>query len=133
MRPRPSFSAPKPDRLYRDPVAGKLFGVCAGLGDYFGVEPVLIRCAMVAGLIFLSVPVLIAYLLAALILPARPPASYPSAAEEAFWRANAAQPRVTLDRVRQRFGDIEKRLRSLEYHVSSQEFLLSREIRNLDR
>jgi len=86
---------------------------------------------MVVGLIFLSAPVLIGYGLAALILPARPPESYPSIHDEEFRRHAADQPRVTLDGVRQRFGDLEQRVRALESHVSGQEFLLSREIRNL--
>jgi phage shock protein C len=131
MRPRPSFSASPPRRLYRDPAAGKLFGVCAGLASFLGVDPGLVRIAMVVGLIFLSAPVLIGYGLAALILPARPPESYPSIHDEEFRRHAADQPRVTLDGVRQRFGDLEQRVRALESHVSGQEFLLSREIRNL--
>ncbi len=134
MRHRSSFSAPDPHRLYRNREMGKVFGVCAGIADFFGIEPVLVRIGVVVGLIFLSVPVLIAYLLAALILPERPPTSYRSPAEEAFARAAANhRPRVTLDVVRQRYADVEKRLRALECHVSSPEHTLSREIRNLDR
>ena len=29
---------PSPNKLYRDPVKGKVMGVCAGVADYFGVE-----------------------------------------------------------------------------------------------
>jgi phage shock protein C len=133
MRPRPSFSAPVRHLLYRNPKTGMVFGVCAGLADYFGTDPVLVRVGMVIGLFFLFPPVVIAYLLAALIIPVRPPSPYRSPAEEAFWREAAARPAVTLDAVRQRFGDAERRLRALESHVASQEFVLSREIRDLDR
>jgi phage shock protein C len=133
MRPRPSFSAPERHLLYRNPAAGKVFGVCAGIADYLGIDPVVVRVLLVVGLIFLSVPVLIGYGLAAAILPVRPPDPYRSSEDEAFRREAASRPRVTFDAVRQRFDAMEQRLRAMESHVSSQEFTLSREIRNLDR
>ena len=30
------YQSPNPHRLYRNPEEGVLFGVCAGLADYFG-------------------------------------------------------------------------------------------------
>jgi len=30
-------------RLYRNPARGIIAGVCAGIADYFGIEPVLVR------------------------------------------------------------------------------------------
>ena len=133
MRPDSPFSSPNPHRLYRNPAAGKLFGVCAGLADFFGAEPFLVRAGVVVALIFFSAPVIIAYLLAALILPARPATLYRSPAEEEFWRAVATKPQVTLATVRNRFRDLERRLRNLESHVTSREFELGQAIRDLDR
>ena len=127
------FSSPNPHKLWRNPGAGRVFGVCAGLADYFGVDAFLVRAAAVAGLIFLSVPVRIGYMLLALILPARPASLYRSPAEEEFWRAVTTRPDVTLSAVRHRFRDLEKRLRALETHVSSPDFETSRAIRDLER
>ena len=127
------FSSPNPHKLWRNPGAGRVFGVCAGLADYFGVDAFLVRAAAVAGLIFFSVPVLIGYMLLALILPARPASLYRSPAEEEFWRAVTTRPDVTLSAVRHRFRDLEKRLRALETHVSSPDFETSRAIRDLER
>ena len=42
-------------RLYRDTENGKLGGVCAGLGKYFGVDPVLIRLAIFSPLILVPI------------------------------------------------------------------------------
>ncbi|HIQ00358.1 TPA: PspC domain-containing protein [Candidatus Bipolaricaulota bacterium] len=57
-------------RFYRSKRDRKLAGVCGGLGEYFGVDPNLVR--LLAVLIALStgvIPVLITYLVAWWILP----------------------------------------------------------------
>jgi phage shock protein PspC (stress-responsive transcriptional regulator) len=58
-------------RLYREPEDKKLAGVCAGLADYFGLDPRLVRL----GVIVLSLTNgigIIAYILAAIVIPERP-------------------------------------------------------------
>lgn len=42
-------------RLYRDTENGKLGGVCAGLGKYFNIDPVLIRLAIFSPLILVPI------------------------------------------------------------------------------
>lgn len=49
-------------KLYRDTQNQKIGGVCAGLGHYFDLDPLLVRVAFVAGIFFNGVT-LIAYLL----------------------------------------------------------------------
>lgn len=45
-------------------------GVCGGLGEYFGIDPVVIRVALVILTVATGfVPGLIAYLLTALVMP----------------------------------------------------------------
>jgi len=53
-------------RLYRRTKDGKLGGVCVGLGDYFNIDPVIIRLAFIL-LIFAGGG--IAYLVAWIIVP----------------------------------------------------------------
>lgn len=48
--------------LYRDTADQKIGGVCSGLARYFDLDPLLVRVAFVAGLVFSGVT-LIAYLL----------------------------------------------------------------------
>lgn len=57
-----------PSRSFRlDKQGGKLFGVCAGIGNYFGVDTMLVRIAFVlATLLGFGSPILI-YLAIALI------------------------------------------------------------------
>jgi len=50
-----------------DKTNGKVFGVCAGIGDYFGIDTMLVRIGFVAATLFgFGAPVLI-YLAVALI------------------------------------------------------------------
>ncbi len=48
----------------------KIAGVCGGLGEYFDVDPTLIRLGVVVvGLVTAVIPMLIAYILAWFIIP----------------------------------------------------------------
>ncbi len=49
----------------------KIMGVAAGLADYTGVDPLLIRLALVAGLFLTGPIVLILYLIAGLVAAER--------------------------------------------------------------
>ena len=55
------------NRLYRNKEEGKIAGVCAGLGDYFEIDPVIIRLIFLLAL-FLGGG-LIVYLIAWVIIP----------------------------------------------------------------
>jgi len=127
------FHSPNPHRLYRDRDAGKLFGVCAGIADYFGIEVMVVRLAAVIGAVFFTMPVVGAYLLAALVLKPKPGRLYANREEEEFWRTLTTKPDRTLAGLRHKFRDMERRLIGLETYVSSNEFELNRAIKDLDR
>jgi len=127
------FGSPNPHRLYRNREAGRIFGVCAGIADFIGVDPLVVRIGAVIGLVFFFMPTLGAYLLAALVLPTRPAHLFGSRDEEEFWRTVATKPDRTLAGLRHKFSDMERRLQDLEAHVASPEFTLNRAIRDLDR
>jgi phage shock protein C len=57
-------------RLYRSEKNKVLGGVCGGLGEYFGVDPVIIRILWVVFCLMYGVGVL-AYIIAWVIIPAR--------------------------------------------------------------
>ncbi len=56
-------------KLFRSLTNRKLYGVCGGLGEYFNVDPTLIRLLWV----FLCIPSLgtavLAYIVAAIVMP----------------------------------------------------------------
>lgn len=58
-------------KLYRIRDGRKLAGVCGGLGEYFEIDPTLVRLAWVL-LIFLGGSGILAYIIAALIIPEKP-------------------------------------------------------------
>jgi phage shock protein C len=60
-------------RLYLSQTDKKIAGLCGGLGEYFDVDPTLIRLlAVVVGLITAVVPLVIAYGIAWIIVPPKP-------------------------------------------------------------
>lgn len=58
-------------RLYRSPKNRILGGVCTGIGNYFNVDPVLIRLLWVVGFFAAGIGFL-AYLIAWIIIPEDP-------------------------------------------------------------
>lgn len=120
-------------RLYRNRERGIVAGVCAGIADYLGVEPIVVRIVAVLGLIFFFPPTVIAYGLLAIALKPKPPALYGTAEEEAFWRSVNTAPGDTLHGLRRRFSDLEDRLGQMERQVASGDFELHRKFRDLGR
>lgn len=56
-------------RLYRSRTNRKLFGVCGGLGEYFEIDPTVLRLIVVIAA-FCSIGTLVlAYIVASLIMP----------------------------------------------------------------
>ena len=60
------------NRLYRNPRRGKVFGVCAGLADYFGFDLTVTRVLVVIGALFSFPIVCVAYLVLGFLLPRKP-------------------------------------------------------------
>lgn len=60
-------------RLYRSNSNKVIAGVCGGLGDYFEVDPVILRLAWLLITVFTGVaPGLISYFFAVLVVPREP-------------------------------------------------------------
>ncbi|MCD6454618.1 MAG: PspC domain-containing protein [Candidatus Aminicenantes bacterium] len=60
-------------RLYRSRKDRKIGGICGGLGEYFNIDPNLVRLAMVfLALITAVVPFILAYVIAWIIIPLEP-------------------------------------------------------------
>lgn len=58
-------------RLYRSPDDRVIAGVCGGMGEYFGVDPVILRLILVVLVLFGGSGIVL-YLLAWLIIPRLP-------------------------------------------------------------
>ena len=120
-------------RLWRDTDRGIIAGVCAGIADYIGIEPIVMRIVAVLGLVFFFPPTIVAYIILALVLRPKPSALYANPDEEAFWRGVGTAPADTLHSLKRKFADLEARLGQMESQVVSGDFELHRKFRDLGR
>ena len=64
----------EPRRLYRSSTNRVFSGVCAGVAEYFGGDPTMVRLATaILGLITGIIPMTILYIVAAIVVPERGP------------------------------------------------------------
>jgi len=60
-------------KIYRSREDKKVAGICGGLGEYFSIDPVLIRLAFVfIALVTAIVPMIVAYIIGWIIMPRKP-------------------------------------------------------------
>lgn len=123
---------PRPSGLYRNTEHRVLFGVCAGLADYFGVGRLLVRFVAVIALFMFPPPTLFCYFLAAFLIPRAPAFDYQSDAEKEFWRQIRLKPGESLSRLRHRYREQEQRIRNMEAFVTSSEAKLHQAFRDLE-
>jgi phage shock protein C len=123
---------PGPTGLYRDPEHGKIAGVCAGLGAYFGVRVGGVRLA----LILLSVfgffgPVFVGYVVLAVLLHRRPAHLFKDSDDQAFWQSVVRRPADTVSGLARRFRALDDRLARMEHRVTSPDEVLRAQFRQL--
>lgn len=126
---------PNHHRLRRDMRRGKVAGVCAGIADYFDLNVKIIRVAWIFALIFAFPVALIAYGVAAIVMrPRRETAPlYESQEDERFWRSFSVRPRATYGELKHRFRALDARIAEMEHAVTSNEYSLRKEFRDLER
>lgn len=124
--------------LYRDPVNGKISGVCAGIANYFGAEVWLIRILVIsAALLGGSFLVLLAYIAMSLMLE-KQPANYEQSLKARQdhklkskpWQQGQS-PELLLNTLEKDFDVIESKVRNMEAYVTSDAFKVDREFSKL--
>ena len=61
-------------RLYRSRTDRKIAGVCGGLGEYFHIDPAIVRLIWIIGTVVTAfVPGIISYVIAAAVMPKEAP------------------------------------------------------------
>ncbi|WP_283710971.1 envelope stress response membrane protein PspC [Pseudoalteromonas prydzensis] len=127
--------------LLRDPVRGKIAGVCAGLSDYFNMELWLVRIIVVTAVLLAGGPLfVVAYIAAWFILDKKPANTHgktdtqqhedPLEVKFKVWQ-KGEPPRRALQDLKDRLGRVDMRLQEMERYVTSTEFTVSREINKL--
>ena len=72
-------------RLYRDTDHGMIMGVCAGLSDQFGFRLGPLRIIALVSLLLFTLPTLLVYVAAGLLLPDKPLRYYGERDERELW------------------------------------------------
>lgn len=112
------------DRFYLNKIDGKLFGVCAGLADYLGVDAIWIRIALVVLTLLGWGSTIPLYLLVAFVASRRPTYledTYEYASAEDDRRAVRRAERLRWRRLRDTelrsdLGDMDRRINEMERH-----------------
>ena len=117
------------NRLYRLPSRGKIFGICAGLSDYFGFDLTATRVLVVLAAFFSAPLVIVAYIVLGFVLPVREDAG--GDFQDPVQRQVRSNPHSSLSGVRYRFRDLDVRLQRLEKYVTSSRYRLDREFQQL--
>ena len=125
-------SSPNPKRFYRSRDDRIIAGICGGLAERFGWEPILVR--VLAVILAVTTGFLLpVYLVVWLLTPKEPLGRRPlSPDEDAFWRGVSDRPNVTFGNLKYTFMDLEDRLQRLERNVTSDEWRLRRQFRDLE-
>ncbi|WP_336981290.1 envelope stress response membrane protein PspC [Altererythrobacter fulvus] len=118
--------------LYRDKRNGKIFGVCAGIADYTGINVLWVRLGFLISLVTpmsgLTVP---GYIIAGFLLNKKPADLYVDRDEQQYWQRVRQSPKRTAREIRARFRDIDRRLAEVESYYVSSNPRLSAEIERL--
>lgn len=126
-------SSPNPKRFYRSRDDRVIAGICGGLAERFGWEPVLVRIIALI-LLFTIGFILPVYLVMWVLTPKAPLGrSHLTPDEDAFWRGVSDRPNVTFGNLKYTFMDLEDRLQTLERNVTNDEWRLRKEFRDLER
>ncbi|MBU6950106.1 MULTISPECIES: envelope stress response membrane protein PspC [unclassified Hahella] len=116
--------------LYRDPDAGWIAGVCAGLAESYGQPVWLARIVMLSVFIFSGSLGVLLYIAGVILLAKRPRDSYtPSQGRPLFDYGESASDRAR--QLKERMRALEMRLQSMERYVTSNRFNVNKEFKNL--
>jgi phage shock protein C len=102
---------------------GVILGVCRGIAEYFDFSLFWVRAIAVIFLIFTWFwPTLILYFIAALLMKPQPVIPIHTNEEQEFYDSYVHSRKWATERIKQRYENLERRLRRLEHTVTSPEF-----------
>ena len=125
-------------KLRRNKIDGVLGGVCAGIGDYVGLDAILVRIMFVLLIVFTGFPLFI-YFILWIFIPKDSRAPYRREYREAHKARQTARERheapvrtASFRDVKSKFRSLETRMQDLERSITSKEWQLRRDFRDLE-
>ena len=127
----------EPRKLFRrNKIDGVIGGVCAGIGDYLSIDPILVRIAAVVGFFLSGTITFWLYIGFWVFTPSDKRAPYRREYREArkARKVNPEKPAKTAGfrDVKSKFRSLEVRLQDLERSITSSEWQLRRDFRDLE-
>lgn len=102
---------------------GMIFGVCKGLANYSDLNVWCIRAILVAlCLLTWVVPFVLAYLVAAILMPPEPVLEPTTEEDWEFYSSYASSRSLALYRLKRQFDQIERRTRRIESVITAREY-----------
>lgn len=141
--PKGGFSRKLHDKLqalHRDPDYGKIAGVCAGLAHTFGLRPITIRAVAVIFLLMNPPAAIILYGLGFLLLkrkedvvsaPETPQTPPKQSQDQSMHEEEGLPESLKFEALRKKFRDLERRAADLERTVTSEDYDLKRQFREI--
>ena len=133
-------------KLRRNKIDGVIAGVCSGLGDFFGIDHTMIRIIIVIRLFMTAGNILWVYLGFWIFVPSDKRAPYRREYREARKARkiqkskaynkgpyDAPSPTATFKDVKSKYRSLETRLQDLERSITSKEWKLRQDFRDLER
>lgn len=104
---------------------GVIFGVCRGVADYLNVSVfwtrvITIVAALTSG--FLFSPIVIVYILAALLMKPEPVVPIENEAEEEFYNSYVSSRPMALQRLKRTFDALDRRIQRIENIVTAPDY-----------
>lgn len=110
---------------------GVFLGVCKGVADYFDFSVFWVRMALVVIFIFSGFwPVIGVYLVAAFFMKPKPVKPIESEEERDFYDSYVSSPHRGAQRLKRKFKDLERRIRSMEDKVTAKDYDWERRFRS---
>ncbi len=124
--------------LYRDPINGKLTGVCAGVANYFNIEIWLVRILVVSvALLGASFLIIVTYIVLTLMLEKQPheyqqtiKAEQGHKLKSKAWKVGQT-PDSLLSNMEKELESVDKSVRAVEAYVTSDAFKVNSELNKL--
>ena len=102
---------------------GIIFGVCQGVANHFDLSAFWLRVAMVAGFFLTGFfPIVIIYVVMALVMKLEPVIKPNSDIEEEFYQSYSSSGSLSLSRLKDKFDSLEQRARRIENHVTNKAY-----------
>lgn len=126
-----------PHRLRRNKIDGVIGGVCSGIGDYTGLDPIIVRIATVIAFFVTGSLIFWLYIGLWIFVPKDQRAPYRrehKSRKEQKRVIEAAAPRGPAFRdVKSKFRSLEARLADMERAITSSDWQLRRDFKDLER